>query len=98
MREERTERDPENLRDSHQGVGREAAGPPGEGQREQETDNDTEVPGAKSEVLPDPRSTSGKWSSEPYKRVGAGGGPWERSGQGAGKGGPKTPRPVSRNG
>lgn len=82
-REGRTERAPESPRDSHQGGGQGGSWAFRRGtEREQETYSDTEVPEAKSEVLPDSRSTSGT----PYKLVGAGGGPRERSGQGAGKG------------
>lgn len=61
-RDGRTERDPESPRDSHQGGGQGGSWAFRRGtEREQETYSDTEVPEAKSEVLPDSRSTSGTW-------------------------------------
>lgn len=53
--EERTERDPENLRDNHKGVGREVPGPPGEGQRDNKRDRVTlRSPGPSLRVCPTP--------------------------------------------
>lgn len=64
------------------GVNREGAGPQErDAERPRETYRDAEGPMAKPEILPKSRSTSGRWSPRPQKRVGVGG--WE--------GGPRPP-------